>query len=95
MSDNGDGRFHGLPMIAVPDGPPEVDGTVATPAGATDWCPPCAAVRPVDGKGRFRPHPEANLDPEWPVNCWAGGHNKAEVELAEALAAGSSYESLE
>lgn len=83
-----------MPDDRFAEGPPVVEGTIRTPAGNYDLCPSCGIQRRVDGRGRFLTHPEANLDPEWPINCWTGGLNRTDAELAEALSAGSTSESL-
>jgi hypothetical protein len=70
-------------------------GTVSTPTGSTDLCPPCGVQRRVDGYGRFQEHPAVHPDPDGDPSCWASGRTRADVENAEALGAGAAYDSLE
>ena len=70
-------------------------GTVSTPTGDSDFCPPCGVRRRVDGKGRFCRHDPACLEGVTHDGaCWASGMSRAQVELVEALESGAIWESL-
>lgn len=77
------------------EGPPQVDGTLRTPAGEYDLCPSCGISRRVDGRGRFKPHPPSREEGgARDGNCWTTGHTRTDAEVEEALSAGTAWESL-
>lgn len=92
-------RWKGMPIIPIPDGrpdgPPIIEGTVRTPAGDYDLCPSCGVARPIDGRGRFKPHPPSKPEGgDRDGECWTVGQTRIDAELAEAMSAGTAWEHL-